>query len=70
MGFELIRKQITELKGKKIKIFFKYNNVSYNIKKSGKLLDCDDKFFVVDEIKDGHSTYSYEFVTAVMEDKE
>jgi hypothetical protein len=67
---DLIRKQIAELKGKKIKIFFKYATVNYNIKKSGLLLDCDDKFFVVDEIKDGKSTYSYDFVTAVMEDRE
>jgi len=66
---ELIRRQIAELKGKKIKILFKYANVSYNLKKSGILLDCDEKFFVVDEIKDGRSTYSYDFVTAVMEDK-
>ena len=66
---DLIRRQIAELKGKKIKIFFKYATVDYNIKKSGKLIDCDDKFFVVDEIKDGVSTYSYDFVTAVMEDK-
>jgi len=66
---DLIRKQIAELKGKKIKLFFKYTTVTYNIKKSGILLDCDDKFFVVDEIKDGVSTYSYDFVTAVMEDR-
>ena len=66
---DLIRKQISELKGKKIKIFFKYATVDYNIKKSGMLLDCDEKFFVVDEIKDGVSTYSYDFVIAVMEDK-
>jgi hypothetical protein len=67
---ELIRQQITELIGKKIKVFFKYSNVTYNIKKSGVLIGCDEKFFVVDEIKDGRSTYSYDFVSAVMEDKE
>jgi hypothetical protein len=66
---DLIRRQIAELKGKKIKLFFKYATVDYNIKKSGMLKDCDDKFFVVDEVKDGISTYSYEFVTAVMEDR-
>lgn len=67
---ELIRKQIAELKGKKIKVFFKYANVDYNIKKSGIVLDSDDKFFILDEIKDGHSTYSYDFITAVLEEKE
>lgn len=66
---ELIKKEIKELNGKKIKVFFKYATVSYNIKKSGLLISCDDKFFVLDEIKDGRSTYSYDFVSAVMEDK-
>lgn len=70
MGNDLIRKQLTELKGKKIKVFFKYASVDYNIKKSGVVLDSDDKFFILDEVKDGRSTYSYDFVTAVMEDKE
>ena len=67
---DLIRKQIKNLIGKKVKVFFKYNTISYNIKKSGKLLECDDKFFIIDEVKDGVSGYSYEFVNAVMEDKQ
>ena len=59
-----------ELKGKKIIVFFKYSNIGYNIRKSGLLLDCDDKFFVLDEIRDGKTTYSYEFVVQVMEERE
>ena len=66
---ELIRKEIGEMKGKKIIVFFKYNNIPYLIKKSGIVLDCDERFFIVDEIKDGKSTYSYDFVASVMEEK-
>jgi len=67
---DLIRKELVNFLGKNIIVFFKYATISYNIRKSGKLLSCDDKFFVVDEIKDGRSTYSYDFVVQVMEDKE
>ena len=67
---DLIRQTIAELVGKKIKVFFKYSTITYNIKKSGVLVACDDKFFVIDEIKDGRSTYTYDFVSSVMEDKE
>jgi len=66
---DLIKKQIEEMKGKKVIVFFKYDTVHYLIKKSGLVLDCDDKFFVLDEIKDGHSTYSYDFVASVQEEK-
>ena len=65
----MIKKGLKEMKGKKIIVFFKYNNIPYNTKKSGKLIDCDDKFFILDEIRDGVSTYSYDFVISVMEDK-
>ena len=66
---ELIRKQMLELKGKKIIVFLKYAHINYPIKKSGTLLDCDDKFFVLDEIKDGKSTYVYDYVVQVMEER-
>ncbi len=66
---ELIKTEIRLLKGKKVIVFFKYATLSYNIRKSGMLLNCDDKFFVLDEIKDGRTTFSYDFVVEVMEDK-
>lgn len=65
----MIRKEIARLKGKKIKVFFKYNHIDYNVKKSGVVIDCDDKFFIVDEIMDGRSTYSYDWVISLEEDK-
>jgi hypothetical protein len=67
MGIELIQKEISELKGKKVLVFFKYNNIPYLIKKSGIVLDCDDKFFILDEIIDGKSTYSYDNVNQIKE---
>jgi len=66
---ELIISEMKKLKGKNIKVFFKYSTVTYNIKKSGLLLEADDKFFIIDESQDGRSTYSYDFVSSVMEDK-
>jgi hypothetical protein len=66
---DLIRTELKNLLGKNIIVFFKYVTISYNIKKSGKLLAIDDKFFVMDEVKDGRSTYSFDFVVQVMEDK-
>ena len=66
---DLIKTELKLLLGKNIIVFFKYATISYNIRKSGKLLAIDDKFFVMDEIKDGRSTYSYDFVVQVMEDK-
>lgn len=69
MTSEIIKKEVLRLKGKKAKIFFRYNNISYNIKKSGTILDCDDKFFVIDEVQDGRTTYSYDFVISLEEDK-
>ena len=67
---DLIRAELKKLLGKKIIIFFKYITISYNIKKSGKLVAIDDKFFVVEEVKDGRSTYAYDYVVQVMEDKQ
>lgn len=69
MGFDLIKSELKLLLNKNIIVFFKYATVSYNIRKSGKLLAVDDKFFVVEEVKDGRSTYSYDFVVQVMEDR-
>ena len=66
---DLIKEELNRMIGKKIIVFFKYATVSYNIRKSGKLLECDDKFFVVDEVKDGRSTFSYDFISQVLEDK-
>lgn len=66
---ELIRKEMKNLIGKKIKVFFRYATVDYAIKKSGILLECDNKFFVLDEVQDGRSVYSYDFVISVLEDK-
>jgi len=66
---ELIKTELKLLLGKKIIVFFKYSTLAYNVRKSGKLLAVDDKFFVVDEIKDGRTTFSYDFVVEVMEDK-
>ena len=66
---ELIKTELKLLLGKNVIVFFKYATISYNIRKSGKLLAVDDKFFVVDEVKDGRSTYAYDFVVQVMEDK-
>lgn len=70
MTNELIRKEFLRLRGKIIKVFFKYATVDYNIKKSGKLIDCDDKFFILEDIKDGRQTYSYDFVISLEEGKE
>ena len=70
MTNELIRKEFLRLKGKIIKVFFKYATVDYNIKKSGKLIDCDDKFFILDDIKDGRQAYSYDFVISLEEGKD
>jgi hypothetical protein len=67
--FELIKKELGDLIGKNIIVFFRYATLSYNIKKSGKLIAMDEKHFVIDEIKDGRTTYSFDFVIQVMEDK-
>lgn len=67
--FELIKKELKQLTGKNIIVFFRYGHLNYNIKKSGLLIECDDKHFVLDERMDGRTTYSYEFVVQVMEDK-
>ena len=64
---DTIRQALKDMIGKDIAIFFKYPNITYNIKKSGKLLDCDDKFIVVQEVKDGKSFYSYDFIVSVSE---
>lgn len=66
---ELIIKTMKELINKKIKVYFKYDSLSYNIRKSGILKDCDESNFVLDEIKDGTSVYSYSNVANVVEDK-
>jgi len=66
---ELIRNRMKELIGKNIIIFFKYSAVDYNIKKSGKVLECDEKHFVLDEVQDGKSIYAYDFIVQIMEDK-
>jgi hypothetical protein len=66
---ELIKTEIKLLKGKKVILFFKYAHLQYNIRKSGIILDCDDKFFIVQEVKDGRTTFSYDFIVEVMEDK-
>jgi len=67
--FELIKKELKQLVGRKIIVFFRYGHLDYNIKKSGLLIECDDKHFTVDERVDGRSTFSYEFVVQVMGDK-
>lgn len=67
MGIELIQKSMNELKGKRVIVFFKYNNIPYLIKKSGKVIDCDDKFFTLDEVIDGRSIYSYDNVNQIKE---
>lgn len=66
---ELIKTELKMLLGKNVIVYFKYATISYNIRKSGKVLAVDDKFFVLDEVQDGRSTYSYDFVVQVMEDK-
>ena len=68
--FDLIKKELQNLVGKNIIVFFKYATISYNIKKSGKLLACDDRHFVLDEVKDGRTTFSYDFVVQVFEDNQ
>lgn len=67
---DLIKKELEGMIGKKIIVFFKYATISYNIRKSGKLIACDDTHFVLDERDDGRSTYSYNFITQVLEDKD
>ena len=66
---ELIIKTMKDMIGKNIKVYFKYDSLSYNIRKSGVLKDCDKFNFVLDEIKDGTSVYSYSNVANVVEDK-
>jgi len=48
--------------GEVIKVFFKYPNVNHIIIKSGEVISADDKSFILNEIKDGKTVYSYEFV--------
>jgi len=66
---ELIKTEIKLLVGKKVIVFFKYSTLAYNVRKSGKVLAADDKFFVLDERDDGRASYSYDFVVEVKEDK-
>lgn len=67
---DLIKKEMEGLIGKNISVFFKYVTISYNIRKSGKLIACEDTRFILDEIDDGISPYSYNFITQVKEDKD
>jgi len=67
---ELIIKTMKDMIGKNIKVYFKYDSLSYNIRKAGKLKDCDESNFVLDEIKDGTSVYSYSNVANVVEAKD
>jgi len=66
---DLIKKEMRELIGKKIIVFFRFSKMDYNIKKSGTLISLDENHFVLEEIKDGRSTYSYQFIVQIMEDK-
>jgi len=52
--------------GKKIKVFFKYNEFK-PIVKSGLVLGVDNKSFTLDETYDGEAVYSYDFIIELRE---
>ena len=56
------------VKGKYIKIFFKYPEVDKLIIKSGLVLETSEDSFILEEVKDGVSGYSYDYVIEVRED--
>lgn len=48
-----------------VKLIFQYPAMDRAVIKSGKVLEVDSRCFTVDEIKDGVSVYSYDFLVEV-----
>jgi len=65
---DIVRKELERLVGKKVILFFRYSTFSYNVRKSGKLLEVGKDFFIIDEIQDGRSTFSTEFLVSIKEE--
>lgn len=65
IGFKRRLKE-AKVNSEKIKIIFQYPASLKAIIKSGNILSVDEDSFTMDEIFDGESTYSYDFIVEVV----
>lgn len=63
-GMQLRLHQAKEMK-EKVKVIFQYPGNERFIFKSGIVLETYEDSFSLDEIKDGHSIYSYNFIVEI-----
>lgn len=67
MDIKFIQTTLSEMKDKqqKIVLLFKYPNLPRLIRKSGFILKVEKDFFILDDIRDGESILSYEYLVEI-----